>query len=438
METDDHAGPLERLNAALDTLPRTRFEQLGRERPAFRSCGIAGFYLALLVTLGAGPLAGRDPLALTAAAATCALSFFAYALGRKLVTGREELVLLEHVWVALAAATGALWGLGVPVRAHLDAVAAGLAFFLALGRCGCLLVGCCHGRPASIGIRYPAACARDGFPRRLVGVRLFPVQALEVIGLLALGLATTLVVLVGRPSAALGLFLTGYAVMRFGLEGLRGDRRPHLGGLSQSRWMALVELAAGLLLAEGRPLAAVVSAPRTVAVAIGLAALLLGALVRHGLRPDLLGQGHVRELRALVQRLVQAGPASATTPVSARTSAGVTVAISAATPAQLFISLAQAGDHRDLELLCALAARALPELEVASVGAGERVLFFTTPALSAEAPVAAGDLGDRLYGALLQPPAAAAPPAIDAGPHEARRTRYFGSNGHDDQPRPNR
>ena len=37
------------INAFFDTLPRTRVAIQGRELPAFRCCGTAGFYAALMV-----------------------------------------------------------------------------------------------------------------------------------------------------------------------------------------------------------------------------------------------------------------------------------------------------------------------------------------------------------------------------------------------------
>jgi len=435
MHPEDRPAPFARLNAALDALPRTRFEPLGRQRPAFRSLGFAGLYLALGAILGLGPLAGRDPLALAGAAAAAVLSFFVYALGRKLVTGHERLVLMEHAWVALAAAAGVLWALGVPVRPHLDVVAAGLAFGLAVGRCGCLLVGCCHGRPAAVGITYTAGCVRDGFPRHLVGVRLFPVPALESLGLAAIGAVATAALLLGAPGAALACFLIGYAVLRFALEGLRGDRRPHLGGLSQGRWMAMGQLAAGLLLADGRPLAVVAAAPSTAAVGGGLAALLLAALVRHALRPEFIGARHVRALRALVRELaaqIHAAPNLPGTrpePTTGRTGAGVVVAVSLAPreapPGRLYVSLSQLRGGRDLEQLCQLATTAFPGLDLATAHASDQLLGFLTPPPESDEVAPALEWGRQLYGAVLS--SAGERPA-DESPQPAPRARYFGAN----------
>ena len=79
--------------------------RLGARRvPLFRSAGIAGYHVALLVALLAGFQAGVHPIAVLGLSGAAAVSFFLWAMLRRAVTGRESLVLLEHVWVAGAAA----------------------------------------------------------------------------------------------------------------------------------------------------------------------------------------------------------------------------------------------------------------------------------------------------------------------------------------------
>ncbi len=420
------------VNDLLDRLPRSRLGRGSREVPAFRTCGIVGFYGALIATMGGGLLAGRSLLVLAALSVVCALSFFVWAYLRRWVGGAERLVLLEHVWFAEACSAGTLWALGQPVLSYLDVIAVGLTVFLAGGRTGCLLVGCCHGRPSSLGIRYGEECARDGFPRHLVGVRLFPVQAVEAAGLLLIGLAGLAALLFARPGAVFTWFLVAYAIMRFGLEGLRGDPRPHLLGLSQNRWMCLGEL--GLALWLSRSSAGLDRARELAIVALLALILALGlVLVRASdSRRRLLAGGHVRELRELV-RAESSSSLSADDVDVRTTSRGVAVAVSrigADGAGSLQASFSLPAGPGDIALLCEFAAGALPQLVPGSGQlTGETVLHVVAPA-GASGEDSPASVAGALYGAVvrrLQAPDAEQA-QLDGGYFE-RRARRGAGNG---------
>lgn len=347
------------LNAKFDRLPRVVFGRHAREVPAFRSLGIAGYYLALVVMVGVSVLRAGSLLVALAVSAACALSFFGWALIRRAVTGRETLVLLEHVWIAEACAAATLHAMGAPILPYLDAVSLGLAFFLASGRLGCLVVGCCHGRPSSVGIVYDASIAEGGLPEHLVGVRLFPVQLLEATGLVAIGL----VGLVGLPFAAEGRvfawFLASYAVFRFGLEGLRGDERPTFLTFSASRWMAIAELAFAVVLVDGAAGARDARMLAAAACLVALLALVLAYRIVADPTRVLLAPAHVAEVRDFV-----ASAERSDAPRLHRTSAGVSVVVSTPrdAPSDRLVSLHVPRGRRDLQAVCALAARAFPGL----------------------------------------------------------------------------
>lgn len=97
----------------------------------------------------------------------------------------------------------------------------------AVGRVGCLLAGCCYGKPSEWGIIYEA-----GTPayNTYGAVKLFPVPIVEIIFLFVL----FFIVLAKREKAA-SIYLTGYAVIRFFLEFLRGDVRGGRGLLSPAQ-----------------------------------------------------------------------------------------------------------------------------------------------------------------------------------------------------------
>lgn len=423
------------LNGWFDALPRTRFGAASREVPAFRTCGVTGFYVAVAVALGGGLLAGRSLPVIALLCLTAALSFFAYTYLRRWVTGRETLVLLEHVWFAEACMAGVLMALREPVLAHLDVIAPAMCVFLAAGRMGCLLVGCCHGRPSSLGIVYGEAAVADGFPRHLQGVRLFPVQALELVGLLAIGLTALVALPWAAPGAVFAWFLAGYAVLRFGTEAMRGDKRPHWLGLSVARWMAIAEMGVALWIARdpGSP------AERDALVLAVLAAAIPAALYvrrKFDRRPALLAPSHLEELRAVVRgAAVGAIPSGgdflppSVSPTSAGVRIGVTPAVSAA--GWLHASFSLPDDRRDLLLLCDIVQSAFPAVPPHTAHATPGgVLHVSLPVIAEGTGPEHLDPG-ALYGALVRhlqghdhPPPPAPPREVpDAG---TLRSRYFG------------
>jgi prolipoprotein diacylglyceryltransferase len=423
------------LNGLLDRLPRTRFGSGSREVPAFRTCGVVGFYLAVLVAMGGGLLAGVSLLVMSFVALVCAASFYVYVYLRRWITGRESLELLDQVWFAEICTAGALLALGVPVLQYLDVLAVALCPFLAAGRVGCTLVGCCHGQPSPVGFVYGEEHALDGFPRHLVGVRLFPVPAIEAAGLTAIGV----VGLIALPFAPAGFvfawFLIAYAVLRFGLEWLRGDVRPEWLGFSKPQWMALAEFGLGIWIVEGS--AVTVGALNAALVGLLVATVIAVLAARHSFDPRrrLLAPDHLGELREAARRPVGGNGSGPRTVFRSATSLGVNIGVSPAAAAldqALHVSLSLPEGRRDLPLLCALAAGAFPWLwpdsgRVSSAG----VLHVHVPVHSApEADRGTSEeVGRDLFGTVARSLQAASgtveptPPSVDPG---ARRNYFDG------------
>ena len=226
-------------------LPRLHLRLAGREWPAFRVCGLVGLAgasaLATTLSVMTGISVGVQALII----ALAVLTFLALSLATKVLSGREALIYYHHEVAVLAVTAAATAALGAPVLAHLDATALGLGVFLACGRVGCLLVGCCHGRPARRhGVIYGRGHVEEGFPAHLAGVALVPVQAIEaaVVGVLVAAGAAA-VVLGAPPGTGLAVYVGGYAVARFGLELLRGDECRHSAlGLSEAQWTSIALL----------------------------------------------------------------------------------------------------------------------------------------------------------------------------------------------------
>jgi prolipoprotein diacylglyceryltransferase len=259
--------------ALSDRLTQGARLELGH-RPAFRVCGYAGLVAGAALAVAVVRTEGGSVPAMGAIAVAAVLTFLAVAYAHVVLTGEERLVYYHHeiAVLAVAGATAAL--LGAPVLVHLDATALGVGAFLAFGRVGCFMVGCCHGRPHRWGVRYDAAHGDAGLAWPLVGVRLFPLQLIEA-ALVALVVAAGAVMVAAgaAPGAAFTFYVAVYALVRFGLEFVRGDaERPYWHGFSQPQWLSLacsgaVAAAAVAGLVPARPWDATV-------VVIGLAMLL--------------------------------------------------------------------------------------------------------------------------------------------------------------------
>lgn len=288
-------------------------------RSAFLLLGWTGFGLAVALVTALCAVTGRSVTVQLAIAAAAVLVYVGVAVATRQVLGRAALIYYHHVLAFLVASAALAWVLGAPVLAHLDVTACGLSLFTAVARTGCLLTGCCHGRPTARGVVYGPEHVRLGLPAYLVGLRLAPLQAVEAAACGALAVAGSAAVLAGAaPGTAFVLFVSGYALTRFPLEWLRGDlRRPVRRGLSEAQWISLT-------LATGAAVAGLAGGLPGAAPAVIVAALLAaGAVVTWtGRAPGsaaLLAPRHVAEIAA---RLERAGDGIQTTRLGLRISGG--------------------------------------------------------------------------------------------------------------------
>jgi hypothetical protein len=166
----------------------------------------------------------------------------AVGLADKMRQGHEDLTLYHHILASLLCCGlgGWLWAgsAWVVLDICMLQVGAGAIF----GRTGCLMSGCCHGRPTHRGIVYGKGHTRIGFPRPYVRVPLVPIQLGAMLTHLAVVTATATVILLRLPAGL--AFTTGlllYATARFVLEFARGDvARPYRLGLSEAQWTSIL------------------------------------------------------------------------------------------------------------------------------------------------------------------------------------------------------
>ncbi len=239
------------VNNSLDTLATPRIHILHGSRSSYQVCGCTGLFSGALLGLGLISSMGLSCWILAALLLTSVCTFLGLAMASKIITGEERIVYYHHEIAILSTSAILLRVLDQPILPCLDATILGVGAFLAFGRIGCLMVGCCHGRPHAWGVRYGDAHAEEGIPSQFVGARLFPIQAVEAAwaaGVVAVGCC--LVLKKYPPGEALAWYVIAYGAGRFCFEFVRGDpARPCLLGFSEGQWTTLL-LTAAVLWAE--------------------------------------------------------------------------------------------------------------------------------------------------------------------------------------------
>jgi phosphatidylglycerol:prolipoprotein diacylglycerol transferase len=156
----------------------------------------------------------------------------------------------------IAAVAVAFWLVrryGLPFWTTADLFAPGIALGHVIGRFGCLLAGCCYGRPTDVAwavtFTDPVAAANVGTP---LGVPLHPTQVYDAGAELLIMIVLLATERKGRVFAGrtFWLYILLYGVSRFIVEIYRGDERGSVMGLSTSQFISVVAvpLAIGTLL----------------------------------------------------------------------------------------------------------------------------------------------------------------------------------------------
>jgi len=228
-------------NHILNRLARCKIVLGGHRLPAFQVCGCTGVAAAIVLSMTLAAKGGLSLWVMSAIIATAMATFLTIVMATKIISGEEQIIYYHHeIGVMLMAALVAKVLHG-PVLFYLDITILGIGAFLACGRIGCLMVGCCHGRPFRWGIRYRSEHAQEGFAPYLVGLTLFPIQALESLWVLLVVVVGVILMWKGQPAgSALAWYTIAYGAARFILEFIRGDiDRPYTWGFSQGQWLSL-------------------------------------------------------------------------------------------------------------------------------------------------------------------------------------------------------
>jgi len=216
---------------------------------------LAAICIGLWVMLVRGRLVGLSPRTVAGAVLAGALCGLVGARLFHLLQHPSLTAARPEVWLSLGGGTtswggylGGVLGFSLflrlrhePILPHLDLLASALAFGPLISRWGCLLSGCCFGRPSDLpwAITFPthSIAHRAHLVAGLVddtATGSLPVHPVQVY---ASFVALVLLLLVSRfweahrdrPGATFALYWLLYASLRFGLEFFRGDVPRHLG-----------------------------------------------------------------------------------------------------------------------------------------------------------------------------------------------------------------
>ena len=146
----------------------------------------------------------------------------------------------------IAAVAVAFWYMRrsrLPLWPTTDAFAPGIALGHVVGRLGCVMAGCCYGRPTTvpwaITFTSPLAAANVGTP---LNVPLHPTQLYEAGAELIILILLLTTEGKGRtyPGRTFWLYMLLYALTRFVIEFYRGDPRGAVGMFSTSQFISIL------------------------------------------------------------------------------------------------------------------------------------------------------------------------------------------------------
>jgi hypothetical protein len=234
------------FNQSLDQLVRPRVYIHHRSWSAFQVCGGTGLVLAIGLMLTLAALSGLSVPVMAGLVVADLLACLTLAMITKIILGEERLTYCHHEIAIILVTVALSWVLDQPILSYIDVSILGLGLGLVCGRVGCLMAGCCHGRPSRWGVCYGAEHVAAGFSPYYAGTRFFPVQIVESMWVGGIVIIGCLLVVGGYPAGmATALYICAYGAGRFFLEFVRADTdRAYLGGFSESQWLSLVLMSA--------------------------------------------------------------------------------------------------------------------------------------------------------------------------------------------------
>ena len=224
----------------MDRVVKPEITVLGKTFSRYFFFVVVGLINAITLAMVLTSVTGASHITIIIVICIDVIVLLTLAMLTKIILGGEQYTFYHYMILVLLVSPLLLNIMGVPVFPYLDIIAIVLILNLGVGRMGCFMVGCCHGKPGRWGVLYGEKHARAGFTTLYYGVRLFPLQLLELFLAFIVVAAGVWILLYQLPGDACAWMIVSYSLVRYALEYFRGDSgRPYRKGFSEAQWTSL-------------------------------------------------------------------------------------------------------------------------------------------------------------------------------------------------------
>lgn len=229
------------ISRLMDKVVRPEVKIFGRRVSGYFCFVVVGLMHAIALAMVLTFVSGASALVTIGMVCLNVIILLSFAMATKIAWGFERYTFYHYMAMVLFCTPFLLRAFNQPVFPYLDLLSLALILNLAIGRIGCFIVGCCHGKPCKWGVLYGKKHIHSMFTPFYLGVRLFPLQLLELVLVLAIVAAGSWMFVASPGGYAFTWVVISYGLVRYILEFYRGDAgRPFLKGFSEAQWTSLI------------------------------------------------------------------------------------------------------------------------------------------------------------------------------------------------------
>jgi prolipoprotein diacylglyceryltransferase len=293
------------ISRLMDNAVSPEVKILGRKFSGYFCFVVTGLIYAFILATVLTLVSGASLLISISMICLNVIALLSFAMITKIIWGFERYTFYHYMAMVLFCTPFLLRMIGQPVFPYLDIISLALMTNLALGRMGCFIAGCCHGKPCKWGVLYGKKHVHSEFTPFYLGVRLFPLQLLELVLVMGIVAGGTWMFLTQPPGNAVTWVVMSYGLTRYLLEFYRGDAgRPFLKGFSEAQWTSAA-LMMIIVIVEFMGLVPFQTWHLIITIGIILSMIVIAA-VRHTYETPvhrILNPNHIHELSQLITSL---------------------------------------------------------------------------------------------------------------------------------------